>query len=576
MHRNINIEIPNPKNFIDAMNNNELFAIDSEYIWDLGFDTKPFADYEVTDNYPECCEYHSAIKKHSNEWFSKFPNCCDDHKTLMHKRWFKKEAYNHIPNKIIQQTSFSENFISKNINEENWYQEITDYLTYNFESFGTPNVGSHLYFSNIQHWIKDNKPTEYDFPKWKRNQLIEFLEKTSAPFTGKQTDLNILKTTFDKWLKTIPSLNYFIEMKRRLNKDIPFGIILHEPSFNRFTGLTKFKIKTEFELIEILIQSTKKMLSTFNSPELLKNGAISDSNKYHLDLINENHSVKQNKLLIDYNKSEIKYVKIIKRWLKNEKEYFASVTPIIKELKSMPKKFEIEKRNTFEKDYLKVFLHDKSNVEQIATLLTSLESVRKANVTKNTQLDITVYPSKMYDINEVQEEISAYLNSYFESGELEQMAEEQILNKSDKSTTKLSDINFKVAVSFPGEKRGYVSSVVDYLKLKLGKDQIFYDFDYQAQIARPNADILLQDIYHKQSDLIVIFLCEEYNKKEWCGLEWRAIRDLIKSKEDERIMFVKFDNAEIDGTFSIDGYIDASFFKEDKVAQFVLDRINVL
>ena len=159
---------------------------------------------------------------------------------------------------------------------------------------------------------------------------------------------------------------------------------------------------------------------------------------------------------------------------------------------------------------------------------------------------------------------------------LEQMALEHTFEKSDKSNTNVSDIAFKVAVSFPGEKRRYVSRVVDVLREKLGPDSVFYDLDYQAQIARPNADILLQNIYHKQSDLIVVFLCKEYSQKEWCGLEFRAIRDLIKSKEDDKIMFVKFDNAEIDGTFSIDGYIDAKKYKTQQVANYILERLRTL
>ncbi|SMG10295.1 TIR domain-containing protein [Marivirga sericea] len=159
---------------------------------------------------------------------------------------------------------------------------------------------------------------------------------------------------------------------------------------------------------------------------------------------------------------------------------------------------------------------------------------------------------------------------------LEKMVEDETPNKSDKSSTKLTDINFKVAVSFPGEKRRYVSSVVDNLRAQLGKDKIFYDFDYQAQIARPNADVLLQDIYHKQSELIVVFLCQEYSQKDWCGLEWRGVRDLIKAKEDDKIMFVRFDNAEIDGAFSIDGYIDGNIFQPKEVASFIIERINIL
>ncbi len=159
---------------------------------------------------------------------------------------------------------------------------------------------------------------------------------------------------------------------------------------------------------------------------------------------------------------------------------------------------------------------------------------------------------------------------------LEQLKDEHVFSKSDKSNSNVSNINFKVAVSFPGEKRRYVSRVVDVLRKELDADSVFYDLDYQAQIARPNADILLQNIYHKQSDLIVIFLCKEYSQKDWCGLEWRAIRDLIKTKEDEKIMFVKFDNTEIDGTFSIDGYIDGTKYNSREVAHYILERLNIL
>lgn len=159
---------------------------------------------------------------------------------------------------------------------------------------------------------------------------------------------------------------------------------------------------------------------------------------------------------------------------------------------------------------------------------------------------------------------------------IEQLADEQTLGKSDKSSTKVSDINFQVAVSFPGEKRRYVSRVVNILRKELKKDSVFYDLDYQAQLARPNVDILLQNIYHKQADLIVIFLSADYQKKSWCGLEWRGIRDLIKSRNDEKIMFVRFDDVELDGTFSIDGYIDATKYNTQQVATYIIERLETL
>jgi len=157
---------------------------------------------------------------------------------------------------------------------------------------------------------------------------------------------------------------------------------------------------------------------------------------------------------------------------------------------------------------------------------------------------------------------------------LERLAIEQSVVKTDRSTAVLKDLKFKVAVSFPGEKRRYVSQVVDSLRGPLGKDSVFYDFDYQAQLALPNLDTLLQRIYRDRSDLIVVFLCAAYAEKEWCGLEWRAVRDIIKSKQDERVMFVRLDHSPVDGVLSIDGYIDGTSNTPQQVAELILTRVR--
>ena len=91
---------------------------------------------------------------------------------------------------------------------------------------------------------------------------------------------------------------------------------------------------------------------------------------------------------------------------------------------------------------------------------------------------------------------------------------------------------------------------------------------------RPNLDVFLQKIYRDRSDLVVIFLCEAYAEKQWCGLEWRAIRDLIKFKRDDQIMFVRFDDAQVEGVFSLDGYIDARINSPEQVADFIIQRVR--
>jgi hypothetical protein len=156
---------------------------------------------------------------------------------------------------------------------------------------------------------------------------------------------------------------------------------------------------------------------------------------------------------------------------------------------------------------------------------------------------------------------------------LERLLVDQAIGKVDRSSRNLAEIHFKVALSFPGEKRRYVSRVADALRGRLGKDAVFYDWDYQAQLARPNLDALLQKIYRDQSDLIVVFLCAQYNLKQWCGLELRAVRDIIKAKDDHRIMFVRFDEEKVEGVFSIDGYIDARHNTAQQVADFILERL---
>lgn len=159
---------------------------------------------------------------------------------------------------------------------------------------------------------------------------------------------------------------------------------------------------------------------------------------------------------------------------------------------------------------------------------------------------------------------------------LERLQAERTIGKIDRSTRPLSAITFQVAMSFPGEHRPYVASMVNELRKHLGPDAVFYDHDYQAQLSRPNLDVLLQDIYRNRSSLVVVFLCEEYAEKQWCGLEWRAVRDMIKFKKDDQVMFVRFDDAPVDGVFSIDGYIDARRFSPSDLSGFVLTRLNEL
>lgn len=135
---------------------------------------------------------------------------------------------------------------------------------------------------------------------------------------------------------------------------------------------------------------------------------------------------------------------------------------------------------------------------------------------------------------------------------------------------------FDVSFSFPGEIRDYVESIAVELERAIGPNSYFYDNNYKAQLARPSLDTLLQELYRNRSRLVVVFLCHKYQEKEWCGVEYRAIREIIKEKGNERVMFVKMDEGKVDGVFSTDGYIDGSSHTPQEIAEFIQDRLALL
>jgi hypothetical protein len=133
---------------------------------------------------------------------------------------------------------------------------------------------------------------------------------------------------------------------------------------------------------------------------------------------------------------------------------------------------------------------------------------------------------------------------------------------------------------FLGDIRDKVEKIVEKLADKInpagGRKRIFYDNDHKAELARPNLDLYLQEIYRYQTRLIVVFMCEDYARKEWCGLESRAIRDLLKTRQNDRIMLLTVDGKRIDGIFSIDGHMDISKDSEDEVASAIYSRLMEL
>ncbi len=139
----------------------------------------------------------------------------------------------------------------------------------------------------------------------------------------------------------------------------------------------------------------------------------------------------------------------------------------------------------------------------------------------------------------------------------------------------ISTHTFDVALSFPGENRNLVEEISQELERLLGPNTYFYDNNYVSQLAQPSLDTLLQGVYSR-AKLDVVFLSADYQAKDWCGVEFRAVKEIIFARENSRVMFVRTDDGTVDGVFKTDGYVDARKFKPAKIAEFICERLQVL
>jgi hypothetical protein len=118
-----------------------------------------------------------------------------------------------------------------------------------------------------------------------------------------------------------------------------------------------------------------------------------------------------------------------------------------------------------------------------------------------------------------------------------------------------------------------VAEVAAELAVIFGKEAILYDKFHEAEFARYNLGFYLPNLYHDQSDLVVVIICLAYQTKEWCGLEWAAIFDLLKKRKDDEVMLCRFEHALVEGLYSTAGFLDLDDLPAGQAAVRILERL---
>lgn len=110
---------------------------------------------------------------------------------------------------------------------------------------------------------------------------------------------------------------------------------------------------------------------------------------------------------------------------------------------------------------------------------------------------------------------------------------------------------YTYGLSFPGEIaqdgesgpfdfRQIVRSVADLMSAACNNDQrkVLYDHYHKGKFAMANLDEYLPAEY-LSCELVVVFLCKDYENKHWCQREWKVIQQLAKNpSQRHRVMFL--------------------------------------
>ncbi|QYA27085.1 hypothetical protein G3I01_16810 [Gramella sp. MT6] len=310
--------------------------------YEIPFSIQPTDCAHNFENCESCRENHELLMKEIRPLTDKFPFCCEQHAKLTEFPDFNIEDYKNLDKEIADKVYFTHHHIIDRIDNEDWYEDITDYIAYVTESIGTlpPQYGGSFqlgsYFLYVLELIRtvENSITSDEISKKEIKIRIEKIKAFINSFRkdnpeNKNPDLNLLLSTYHKWYKIFPfELTYFNNIRERYRTNIP---ILAEPfHLNRYSNVKVAKLHTKESLTQSLIDTTKNILSQVNGNSLLKAGLLTDTEKIKYDLIIKKRETELFEMQLIDNSKQSGYIKVLKKWLKGEKKFIDEITPYLK------------------------------------------------------------------------------------------------------------------------------------------------------------------------------------------------------------------------------------------------------
>lgn len=297
-------------------------------------------DATTTDHNIETCKgckkHHQLLIEEVIKKLDEFPNCCKKHSNLLKYKEFKKSDFKDSPLQYANKIMFSFSHILQNLDDENWYDEITNYIEYCVESYGSvpPNCGLPFelgnYFNCLLHLLK-NRGEEISSDKIDKAELEErykivciYLKMYFENHEKREKNFEALMKIYNDWYKLFPfELDYFKHLRDNYKGKMPFFV---GEKFNKYLNTTTPVLHSGNSLINSLTQITEEIITTINGLKLYQAGKLSNVNAIDLQLVLEHRKME----LSQISNSKDPFFKILSKWFKGEKRFIAEIIPKLK------------------------------------------------------------------------------------------------------------------------------------------------------------------------------------------------------------------------------------------------------
>jgi hypothetical protein len=142
---------------------------------------------------------------------------------------------------------------------------------------------------------------------------------------------------------------------------------------------------------------------------------------------------------------------------------------------------------------------------------------------------------------------------------------------------------FLVVFSFAGEQRSLVRAIAEAVENELGQATVFLDEWFEYFIAGHDADLKLQKIYGKQSELVVVCVSERYGGKPWTRAEHEAIRarlmetrSSLEERDKLRILPIRVGEGQVEGILFNTIVPDVRARPAAETAKLIVSRLSLI